>query len=121
MIEELPATQNLQNYGRRAETGTTWTPSGARVGLRAAGHHEEQVGAGQVFFIFLGSLILYFWDTWLSILGKHWVCPDGVNSRRRGNRAERGAPSARVSFPRDGRGRFRVEWRAVADAAPFGA
>lgn len=51
---------------------------GARVGLRAAGHHEEQVGAGQVYFIFLGCLILYSWDKWLSILGKHWVWPDGA-------------------------------------------
>ena len=57
---------------------------GARVGLRAAGHDQEQVGPGQVHFIFLGGSILHFWDTWLFILGKHWVCPDGVDSRRRG-------------------------------------
>ena len=33
----------------------------------------------------------------------------------------RGDPRPPVAFSRDGTGRFRVEWRAVADAAPFGA
>lgn len=93
---------------------------GARVGLRTAGHHEEQVGAGQVYFRFLGCSILYSWGKWLFILGNHWVWPDGVNSRRRGNRTERRL-RRRLAFFRDGTGRFRVEWRAVADAAPFGA
>lgn len=51
---------------------------GARVGLRTAGHDQKQVGAGQMGFILLGSLILYFWDAWLFILGKHWVLPDGA-------------------------------------------